>query len=62
MLARSDAALWIGPDVSPAVTRRAQEYEAKVKRNPGHYLPESLLLRDGGGAVPTFAALEVDDE
>lgn len=66
MLARSDAALWIGPDVSPAVTLRAQEYEAKVQRNPGHYLPESLLSSDGGSQgcrpVHTFGSLEVEDE
>lgn len=63
MLARHDATLWIGPDISPAVVRRAQEYEARVARNRAHYLPESLLLRGGASqpsrAVHTFAPVEV---
>ncbi|OAD12268.1 hypothetical protein [Achromobacter insolitus] len=43
MLARHDATTWIGPDISPCVTERAREYEARVAKNPLNYLPEKLL-------------------
>ena len=45
MLAREDAHIWIGPDVSPSVMDRARAYEARALQNPEHQLPERLVGR-----------------
>lgn len=45
MLARENAHVWIGPDISPTVIQRAREYEARAMENPQHQLPERLIGR-----------------
>lgn len=45
MLARENAHVWIGPDISPTVMQRAREYEARAMENPQHQLPERLIGR-----------------
>lgn len=45
MLARDDATVWVGPEISPAVVERARAFEARAMEKPQHQLPERLIGR-----------------